>query len=261
MKFASCFCLGLMFFDAFAMGDGVSKGGLSPEVYSDISRRAQQNAMKFDGWKLVGGLTYGMSSFYASIRTGSKQTKQNINDFMLTGGVDYSRKIKKNFIIGGAFLLDFWKSQKKTGDMQIFNYDYYARLLDTYYSSSLNTLSGELKMPSFLPELSVRGGYIFQNMGTIAYLKLGLQRIKAKYTYYVDGHQISSLNAIRYIPIFGIGGYKRWSKKFGISFELSLPYKREYEGTTENPTLRHKIKMGRSTIRVLVTYSIPGKMN
>lgn len=262
MKFINCFCLGLLFFDVVSANSSTSwEDDSGPEVYIDVSKRAQQNAVKYDGLKLLGGLTYSMSSLNATIKTGANRTKKDMNNFMFTLGIDYSKKFRKNFIVGGTFLLDFWKAQKETGDMQVFNYDYYDRLLNSSYYSSFNTLSGELKMPCMTPEISIKGGYIFRNMGTIAFLKLGVQRMQAKYVYYVDGHQISSINAIKYVPLFGIGGHKRFNKKLGVSFEVNFPYKRECEKATEYPTLYHKIKMGRTTVRVLATYSIPGKTN
>ena len=261
MKLINCFCLGLLAFEAFAQGGSSSWEDSGPEIYSDISKKAQQNAVKYDGLKILGGLTYSMASFNATIRTGSSRTKQDVNNFMLTIGLDYSKKFKKNFIVGGVFLLDCWRPQKKSGDMQIFNYDYYDRILSSW-GTSYNTYSGELKTPCMTPEVAIKGGYIFKNMGTIAFLKLGLQRMKASYTYYVDGMKISSLNAIKYIPLIGVGGHKRFNKKLGVSLELNFPIRKEYEGTTDyGTTTHHKIKMGRTTVRVLATYSIPGKMN
>lgn len=261
MKFANCFCLGLLVCDVFAQGGNTFGDDSGPEIYADISKKAQQNAIKYDGLKILGGLTYSMASFDATIRTGSSRTKQNVNNFMLTLGLDYSKKFKKSFIVGGMFLLDFWKAQKKSGDMQIFNYDYYDRNLVSW-ASLYNTLSGELKTPCMTPELAIKGGYIFRNMGTIAFLKLGVQRMKAEYIYYVDGIKISSVKAIKYIPLFGIGGHKRFNKKLGVSFELNFPFKREYEGETDyGSKIYHKVKMGRTTVRVLATYSIPGKTN
>ena len=261
MKFASCFCLGLLAFGAFAQGGDTSWEDSGPEIYSDISKKAQQNAVKYDGLKILGGLTYSMASFNATIRTGSNRTKQDVNNFMFSVGLDYSKKFKKNFIVGGTFLLDFWKAQKKSGDMQIFNYDYYDRILSTW-GPEYSTYSGELKTPCMTPEISIKGGYIFRNMGTIAFLKLGAQRMKAEYTYYVDGMKISSVNAIKYIPLFGIGGHKRFNKKLGVSLELNFPLRREHEGVINSgSTIYHKTKMGRTTVRVLATYSIPGKTN
>ena len=172
MKFANCFCLGLLFCDVFAQGGNTSWDDSGPEIYSDISKKAQQNAIKYDGLKILGGLTYSMASFDATIRTGLTRSKQNIDNFMLSVGLDYSKKFKKSFIIGGMFLLDFWKSQRKEGDMQIFNYDYYDRTLSSW-GPEYSTYSGELKTPCMTPELAIKGGYIFRNMGTIAFFKAG----------------------------------------------------------------------------------------
>ena len=262
MRFVSCFCLGMLAFEVLAEDGNASWGsGSSPEVYIDVSKKAQQNALKHDGMRIMGGLTYSMSSFNATIRTGSRRTKQSMNNFMLTLGIDYSKKFKKNFILGITLLLDFWKAQKKTGDMQIFNYDYYDRSQSTW-ANLFNTLSGELKIPCIIPEISLKGGYIFHNLGTVAFLKLGAQRLQAEYTYYVDGKRISSVNATKFIPLFGIGGHKRFNKKWGVSVEVNFPFKREHEGITDYGNVTyHKIRMGRTTVRVLATYSIPDKTN
>jgi len=261
MKFVGCSCICLLVFSVLAEGNNGSGNGAGPEVYIDVSKRARQNAVKLDGLKLLGGLTYDMSTFNATIRTGSHSTKQSINNLNLTIGLDYSKKFKKNFIVGGTLLMDFWKAQKKRGDMQIFNYDYYDRTINSWGSLGSN-FSGELKKPCMTPEISIKGGYIFRNMGTIAFLKLGVQRMQAEYVYYVDGKKISSVNAIKYIPLFGIGGYKRFNKKLGVSLELNFPYRKECEKMTNyGDTLYHKIKMGRTTIRALATYSVPSKTN
>jgi hypothetical protein len=41
MKFASCFCLGLLAFGVFAQGGDTSWEDSGPEIYSDISKKAQ----------------------------------------------------------------------------------------------------------------------------------------------------------------------------------------------------------------------------
>lgn len=254
MKFFGSICLGLLASSVFA-----ESNNSSPDVYIDVSKKAQLNAIKYDGWKFIGGLNYSMSNFKATITGGFKNTEQNVNNFMLTTGIEWSKKFQRRFIIGVSLLADIWKAQKKTGDWQIFNYDFYDRLCNSYiYSGSLD---GELKSSCIIPELSVKGGYIFRNMGTIAFLKLGLQYIQGEYSYLNAGLNIASAKAIKIIPLIGIGGYRRFNKKWGMSLEVNFPFRRETEKTLKNlgeklETFNHKIKMGRKSIRILATYSI-----
>ena len=65
------------------------------------------------------------------------------------------------------------------------------------------------------------------------------------------------------IPILGIGGFTRFNKKFGISFQWNFPlFKTENQKILlnlqgEGSSLEHRVKMGRSTVRVFATYFIP----
>lgn len=254
MKFFYSACLSLFVFSIVA-----ENNSSSPDVYIDISKKAQLNSIKYDGWKFVNGLSYSMSNFKATITGGSSNTEQNINNFMLTTGIEWSKKFQRRFIIGVSLLADIWKTQKKTGDWQVFNYDFYDTLWSSYIH--LGSLDGELKNSIIVPELSVKGGYIFRNMGTVAFLKLGLQYIRGEYSYLNEGLNIASAKAIKLIPVIGIGGYRRLNKKWGISLEMNFPFRRETEKTITNlgnklETINHKIKMGRKSIRVLATYSI-----
>ena len=78
-----------------------------------------------------------------------------------------------------------------------------------------------------------------------------------------DSIKFESVKAVKLIPTLGIGGFKRFNKKFGVSFEWNFPVmKRENEKVLTNlqgegSSLEHRVKMGRSTIRVLATYNIP----
>jgi len=254
MKIFNCICLGILSLEVFAAVDDSS-----PEVYIDVSKRAQQNAVKYDGWKIVGGLTYSMPSFQATIKGSSLKTEQTMNNFMLTAGIEWSKKIKKKFIIGASVLADIWKTQEKTGEWQEFNYAFYDSPNAQSYIKGNESLDGRLKMSSIVPEISVRGGYIFRNFETIAFVKVGAQYMQANYRYALSGHEICSAKAVRLVPIFGIGGYKRYNKKLGFSLELNFPFKRDTEQTLNDiggGTVIHKIKMGRKTLRVLATYSI-----
>lgn len=263
MKFLSSFCLGLLFFNTVAAVDDSR-----PEVYIDISRRAQLNAIRFDGWKLIGGIAYSMASFEACTKTTPATTERSLNNFMLTAGVDYSKKFKNKYLLGVSVLADFWKAQKKNGDWKAINQSYDTDLKDVY---NYKNMAGEIKIPFVIPEIAVKGGYIFRNLGTVAFIKLGAQYLQSEYIYFGDGVKVDSVKNIKLIPTLGIGGFKRFNKKFGISFEWNFPLFKSYNEKTitypiKDPddgnktiegSLIHRVKMGRSTIRVLATYNVP----
>jgi len=261
MKFVSSFCLGLLVFNAASAIDD-SK----PEVYIDISKRAQLNAIRFDGWKLIAGLAYSMASFEACTKTTPGTTERSLNNFMLTTGFDYSKKFKNKYLFGVSVLADFWKAQKKAGDWQAINKSFHDDLF-AHYSEKYPGIApeGTIKIPSIVPEVAIKGGYIFRNLGTVAFIKLGMQYMQAEYIYSnaTDGIKIDSVKAVKLIPLLGIGGFRRFNKKFGISFEWSFPlFKAENQKILlniqgEGSSLEHRVKMGRSTIRILGTYSIP----
>lgn len=264
MKFLSSFCLGLLLFNTVAAVDDSR-----PEVYIDISRRAQLNAVRFDGWKLVAGLAYSMASFEACTKTTPATTERSLNNFMLTAGVDYSKKFKNKYLLGVSVLADFWKAQKKTGDWKAINQSYDTEM-EGKHSYSDKNMAGEIKIPFIIPEIAVKGGYIFRNLGTVAFIKLGAQYLQSEYIYYGDGIKFDSVKNIKLIPTLGIGGFKRFNKKFGISFEWNFPLFKSYNekiithtytptGQSEPTTINitHRVKMGRSTIRVLATYNVP----
>ncbi len=256
MRFLAGVCLGLIAFNAMAQNEDDTNDGFHAKVYSDVSKKAQQNAIKYDGWKILGGLTYSMSMFSAGAKGSVVYTENNINNFMLTFGLDYSKRFRKRFLLGAVGLLDIWKAQRKGGDWQDFNYEYYSRVGPNYWN--YGTLDGGLKTQSIIPEFAVKGGYIFRRMGTVVYLKAGAQYMRCEYVYTNSGLEVCSYEVVKFVPLIGFGGQKRLNKKFGIAFELNFPFKRDYEKTIDN--LTHRVKVGRKTIRVLVTYSIPGKI-
>ena len=133
MKFVSSFCLGLLFFSTVAAIDDSR-----PEVYIDISRRAQLNAIRFDGWKIIGGVAYSMASFEACTKTTPATTERSLNNFMLIAGVDYSKKFKNKYLLGVSVLADFWKAQKKTGDWQAINQSFHNDLFEYYNTTYQN---------------------------------------------------------------------------------------------------------------------------
>ncbi len=261
MKFLSSFCLGLLFFSTAAAIDNSG-----PEIYLDISKRARLNATRFDGGRLIVGLSYSMASFEACTKTTPGITERSLNNFMLTAGVDYSKKFKNKYLLGVSVLADFWKAQKKTGDWQAINKSFHDDLFAYYNEKYENFVpEGELKIPSIIPEIAVKVGYIFRNLGTVAFLKLGMQYMQAEYIYLnaTDGIKIDSVKAVKLIPLLGIGGFKRFNKKFGISFEWNFSlFEKESQKILSNiqgegSSLEHRVKMGRSTIRILATYNVP----
>ena len=96
-------CLAMISFFAVAEEEG------EPTVYVDVSKKAQEEATKYDGPKLLAGLSYSWVSFQASVTNGLKSTKKEVNNFMLTVGVDYSKKLKKKFLAGMCVIADVWK--------------------------------------------------------------------------------------------------------------------------------------------------------
>ncbi len=269
MRFFGSFCVGLLFFNTVAAIDDSR-----PEIYIDISRRAQLNAIKFDGWKIVAGLSYSMASFEASIKQDPGTTEKTLNNFMLTAGVDYSKKFKNKYLLGVSVLADFWKAQKKTGDWQAINLTFHNALFNKY-KDTYETFGGEIKIPCIIPEAAIKGGYIFRNLGSVAFIKLGMQYMQAEYIYLADSIKFESVKAVKLIPMLGIGGFKRFNKKFGISFEWNFPLVKSYnektitytyqpkkeDGTNDGDpvsgSLLHRVKMGRSTVRVFATYNVP----
>lgn len=255
MKLLNCICLGALFFNACADDDGSG-----PSVYADISKRAQQNAVRYDGWKVVGGLCYSNSSFQATIKSGTTNTDRRIINFMLTAGIDWSKKFARRFIFGATFVTDIGKAQATTGEWQEFNYDLNERLYDDY--SPNGSLDCTLKTPCITPEFSVKGGYIFPNIKSVVFLKLGLQYMYSEYFYSNQGSDVCSVKAIKLVPFLGLCGYRRLNKKLGVSLEFNFPFRRDSEktlrdvGSGEDP-LHHKVRMGRTSVRLYLTYSIP----
>lgn len=241
-------CLAMISFFAVAEEEG------EPTVYVDVSKKAQEEATKYDGPKLLAGLSYSWVSFQASVTNGLKSTKKEVNNFMLTVGVDYSKKLKKKFLAGMCVIADVWKGQKKTGSWSDMNNDY-----NTFRGPTFNAFGerhAELTTANIIPEVSLRGGYLFKQLKSAAFVKAGIQRVEGTYRYRAGLHETSKVKALAWVPLIGIGGEKRINKKFGVRMELNFPLNRTVK--KYNDLVEHQTKMGRRTVRLMGTLSVPG---
>lgn len=251
MRFFNCICLAFITFCTEVMADGEVNNDYQPKTYADISQKAQENAMKYDGFKTFAGLCYSATSFKASVEGGSSNTQKDFNVFMFTFGLSGSKIFKQNFLAGVSLATDICSSKKKESGWDGLNADYNA--IRGPVHSARGKLNGELKIPSINFELALQLAYIFKKLTSYAFLKLGASRIEGTYCYNAGGNEVGKVKAVGFVPLIGLGGGKNFNNKFGAVIEVNFPICKTIKKNTD--FTEHKIKLGKKTIRLLGTYS------
>lgn len=220
-----------------------------PEVYADISLQAKQKAIRYDGFKLFGGLGYLMSDYKAS-SNGIAGSSKKSNDFGLSFGGAYTKKCKGRFIVGVNGVLDVQRTKKTSGSWEDLNAGYAAARGNAHAGEK----TAEFKSSTIIPELSVFAGGIFPKMASSAALQVGASRIGGKYTYRANGQNVCSLNSARIVPHIGIIGEKKMNNRWGVMFMMNFSLKKASKKTED--TVVHKTDLNRKTIRLMGTMAI-----
>ncbi len=246
MKIFGCLCLCSIAFSVFSTNDEYQ-----PKVYADITKQAEENAVKYDGIKLIGGLGYTLSDYKASIIGRNETTKNSLNHFIFTLGCDYSKALKHNILIGASLLVDMWSRQKKSGNWASLNGAYDNQRGGAHAAGNREA---ELQNAFLTPEMCIKAGYIFKSLKSSVSLKIGLSREECKYRYRVNNAEVASVNISKFIPLIGISGYRNINSKFGIMVEINKSLGKKAKNNAD--LVDHQVEMAPTTIRLLGTMKI-----
>ena len=228
-------------------------GKFEPISFAGIEPEAIEEAESYDGAKLLFGVGYSAINHKASLTdfNRSTETKKNLNHMSGVIGLDYSKKVAENWMLGASLVLDLWKRKKNRGSWDSLNQDY----ASARGGSHPGTQVAEIQNSFFEPELNFKGGYIFKPLKTTVCLKVGVQRIDAKYKYFTNGHQVASASAENWLPLIGISGFRKINDKYSVGLEISKTIKRQSKKYSDN--VQHKIKSDAFTIRLLGSMAMP----
>ena len=90
-------------------------GKFEPISFAGIEPEAIEEAESYDGAKLLFGVGYSAINHKASLTdfNRSTETKKNLNHMSGVIGLDYSKKVAENWMLGASLVLDLWKRKKK----------------------------------------------------------------------------------------------------------------------------------------------------
>jgi len=252
MKRIICVCSMLCFFGTCLADGEAPADDAAPTVFADISQSAIDNAVSFDGIRAFGGLGFGWQQYNASITGGNSFTSCDMNVFSLTAGIGYMKAIKNDFLIGIDILVDLSQKKKKDGDWKSLNADFDADA--TRRLAAPDNRTGTLETDRFAPSLGIKFGYAFKEHKTALFAKVGVSRVTGSYKYYLAGNKYSDIDVNAIIPTLGIGAEHKINRQWGVSLEANMPIKRVNKKTANS--VEHRIKVGRTDIRVLGIYSL-----
>ncbi len=242
MKLIYATCLGMIVLNVVS-----EDNNYQPKVYADITKQAQEQAVKYDGIKLLFGLGYSFADFNASLTDRNNNTKNSMNHFMLTIGCDYSKALKHNIILGASLLMDIWKKQKKSNYWSGLNADYDSVRGHLYGGNK----DGDVQNSSLIPEISLKAGYIFKSLKSYAGIKLGVIRLEGTYRYRVNNYEISSTKYNGFTPFFGFVAFKNINNKFGVMIEINKSLNKKSKRSFDS--VEQQTKMNSTTVRILGT--------
>jgi hypothetical protein len=243
MKRIICTCSVLCLFNAYSV-DNTEEA--EPTIYADVSQSAIDNAVSFDGIRGIIGIGIGLQQYNSSITGGSNYTSNDMNVFALTAGLGYAKSFKSNLLIGIDILADLSPKKKKDGDWKSLNSDLDAKAVGDKY--------GKLNTDMLTPSLGIRVGYAFQEYKTAVFAKFGASMVSGSYVYYQNGAKVADVDVNAIVPTIGLGAEHRFNKQWGVSLEANMPIKRVNKKTAGNA--EHKIKVGRTDIRLLGIYNV-----
>ncbi|MDR0678429.1 MAG: hypothetical protein LBF44_02740 [Holosporaceae bacterium] len=258
MRTSRCFCLALCVFASVVFQETKVFGAESsqenspkePNVYVDISQSARENAVSFDGIRGLLGLFFTMQNFEASIGNSKNFTGNNMNQFGLYFGMEYSKSFRKGFLIAVNMETDISKKKKKEGSWKDLNDEYNIQRGQVY----LGEKTGKLESDAICPGVALKCGYILPKYESVIFLKLGISKVNGKYYYNSSGAEVCNVNVNTYVPSLGLGVERKINRKWGAAIEANLPIKRSTKNIQDN--VEHKMKVGRKDLRLMAIYSI-----
>ena len=226
------------------------EGGLEPKIYVDISEAAQEEAVTFDGFRTLFGVVYQYVKYRAFTANNSQDTENKMNMFSLAVNAEYARSFRNGFLVGVDIGTDISQNKKKEGSWADLNAAYDGDTSATYTVTALK--NGKLETGIFTPYIALKAGYAIPRVELLAFLKAGLSRLSGTYHYTYGGAKISKVEVSKFVPHIGLGVEHKINSKWGAILEANISLHKECTKTLGG--VSHKIKLGRSDIRIMGTY-------
>jgi hypothetical protein len=224
-------------------------------VVVDISPKAVENSVSFEGVRLFGGIVLDSSAQSNSI-VGSEiaATKNSFTSVGLNFGVEYAKSLKKikaleDFLCSIGVMVDLFSRKKHEGGCETLNKGYDNAIRSTYQQSR----TGVIKTGMFSPSLILKAAYRISQIDSVVFLKLIMFYKTAKQEYYGDDKKIADINVSALCPAIGAGIEYKISKKYGAALEFCFPLQKTFKKVVGE--LQHKIDLSGFNVRLIVTCS------
>ncbi|MDR2766218.1 MAG: hypothetical protein LBB63_02015 [Holosporaceae bacterium] len=223
---------------------------IAPKVYSDISQTAQDDAVSFDGIRMIVGLCLAFNSFDASTGNVGAATGVSITSPSLSMVMEYSKAFRKGFLLGITMGARVSKKSSKDGSWADLNKQYE----NARGAAHAGNHTGTLEKDSFNPEVALKAGYQLSGYSSMLYAKVGVVKVNGVYHYQSNGAKICDVDVNAMLPTIWIGAERKINKKWGASLEASISIGRQSKQPAD--TVEHRIKMSRKEFSILAVYSI-----
>jgi hypothetical protein len=222
-----------------------------PTIYADISQSAQDAAVSFDGIRVILGGSLGFYSFGASIYNGNTPTNTKVNAFDICLNMEYSKSLKKGFLVGFTIGANISQKSKKDGSWNDLNSQYENHIGNMYPGVSH---TGTVEKDALCPEIALKLGYQLSGYPVLLYIKVGLSKIGVTYNYRANENHICHVEANNFVPKIYIGFEKKFNKMWGVSLEANTSIARQK--TTNSGGMDHKTKLSQKAFSIFATYRV-----
>lgn len=225
---------------------------IESKVYVDISKEAIDNAVKFDGARVLGGLYFAPTHVDTGSTSSKSYTNHKMNQYGVTLGFEYSKELKKHDLIAGIVgSIDITKKKTISGSWEEVNKEYYQATLASYPAGNK---TASLSVESVIPIIALKGGYKLKKYQSVVFAKVGVSQIRTKYNYKLNDADIGNGSAQIFVPSLSVGAEKKINKKLGVSFEVNVGLKRKQ--TKQINGFNHSIKANRRYVQLIATYGV-----
>ncbi|MDR0632449.1 MAG: hypothetical protein LBF54_04425 [Holosporaceae bacterium] len=222
-----------------------------PTVYVDISKSAREDAVSFGGARGLFGADLAFQDFDASVGNASNSTKNNVNLLGVCLGMEYAKAFRKGFLVAVDVGMDVSKKAKKDGSWSALNSEYETQRGVAHPGSR----TGKLDSDTVSLNVAVKGGYLLPTYNSMMFLKLGVSKVGGTYSYKQGNNKVCDVKVSAYVPSLGLGIERKINKKWGASLEANLSLKKTSKKNCDN--VEHKVKIGRTDIKLMAIYSVP----
>lgn len=219
---------------------------IEPNVYNTISEEAQEESIKFDGMRILGGLSYSQHK----INAGSKSHKMNVIGG--TVGGEYGKTFKKNWLVAVDVMLNLSQKKKQEGSWKD---------VDPSYEDARGALwagnrTATLETSPFSADIAVKGGYQLKSYSSLIFAKLGIAifPVKATCKYKVNGNEIGKVDMKWHSPMISLGVERKFNSKWGGVIEAGMGLEKKSTKSFDN--FNHEMKLKRINVSVMGTYTV-----